>query len=131
MNWKLILQLSMFGLIMAFGTIALIPAAVEPIFWLIIFIICAYLIAKLCSSKYFLYGFLLSVFNSVWITIAHTAFYSTYASHHPSMEAMLPVKGHVVVSMIIVGILSAVAFGLIQGLFAYIASKLVKKAPVV
>jgi hypothetical protein len=37
MNWKIIFQLSIFGLIMAFATVQLIPERVEPIFWLFIF----------------------------------------------------------------------------------------------
>jgi hypothetical protein len=55
-NWKLIFQLSLFGLAMAIATVYWIPQNVEPFFWLVIFIICAYLIAKRCSDKYFLHG---------------------------------------------------------------------------
>ncbi len=42
MNWKLILQLSLFGLAMAVGTVFVIPSNVEPLFWLAIFAVCAY-----------------------------------------------------------------------------------------
>lgn len=52
MNWKLIFQLSLFGLAMAFATVTWIPSNIEPIFWLAIFIICAYLIATKCSAKH-------------------------------------------------------------------------------
>jgi len=127
MNWKLIFQLSMLGLIMAFGTIALIPGFIEPVFWLVIFIIGAYLIAKVCTVKYFANGFMVSVINSIWITAAHTLFYTTYASHHAAAIKMMPVKSSIVLSMVITGILSAIIFGLLQGLFAFIASRFVKK----
>jgi hypothetical protein len=63
MNWKIIFQLSLFGLIMAFGTISLIKQSMEWPFWLAIFIFCAYIIAKRCPDKYFLHGFLVSIFN--------------------------------------------------------------------
>ncbi len=39
MNWKLILQLSMFGLAMSVATVYLIPSKIEPAFWLPIFLI--------------------------------------------------------------------------------------------
>jgi hypothetical protein len=46
MDWKLILQLSLFGLAMAIATVFVIPPTVEPAFRLVIFLICAYAIAK-------------------------------------------------------------------------------------
>jgi len=50
MNWKLILQLSLFGLAMAFATVFVVPSNIEPLLWLPIFVICAYLIAKRGST---------------------------------------------------------------------------------
>ena len=61
MNWKLIFQLSLFGLVMAVATVFWIPSNIEPAFWLVIFLACAYLVAKNISGKYFLYGFLVSI----------------------------------------------------------------------
>ena len=81
MNIKLIFQLSLFGLAMAFATLFWIPLNYEPFFWLIIFIICAYLIAKKCFEKYFLNGFLVSIVNCIWITAAHLIFFHTYIIH--------------------------------------------------
>lgn len=126
MNWKLILQLSMFGLIMAFGTISLIPEKFEFIFWVVIFIVVAYVIAKVCTGKYFLHGFMVSIFNSIYITAVHTIFYASYRVHHPDMSKMIPEGANVVAYMIGIGIGSGVVFGLFQGLFAFIASKIVK-----
>ncbi len=54
MNWKLILQLSLFGLAMAFATVFFIPSKVEPLVWLAIFIACAYVIATKAPGKSFL-----------------------------------------------------------------------------
>jgi len=131
MNWKLIFQLSLFGLAMAFATISLIPANIEPAFWFVIFLICAYLIAKNCSSQFFLHGFLVSMVNCVWITGAHVFFYSTYIAHHEkaaSMSAQMPLHNHPRILMLLMGPLFGAAFGIVLGLFAFIASKLVKKA---
>ncbi|SDT69557.1 hypothetical protein SAMN05216490_5034 [Mucilaginibacter mallensis] len=130
MNWKLIFQLSLFGLIMAFGTVSLIPEKTEGIFWVVIFIFCAYVIAKRCTGRYFLYGFLVSIFNSVWITLAHVIFYNSYILHHMDMakmgDNMHVLSTHPRLLMIILSPIFGAIFGLFQGLFAFIASKIVK-----
>ncbi|MDB5007424.1 MAG: hypothetical protein JWP45_1817 [Mucilaginibacter sp.] len=132
MNWKIILQLSMFGLIMAFGTISLIPEKIEPAFWLVIFIFCAWVIARVCPGKYFLHGFLVSMVNSVWITIVHIAFRQTYIAHHPDMASMgtsmpLPLSIHPRLTIALMGPVFGAMFGIILGLFSLVASKIVKK----
>jgi len=130
MNWKLILQLSLFGLAMALATVFVIPSKIEPLFWLVIFIICAYLIAKNCSRKYFLHGFLVSLANCVWITAAHVLLYSTYIANHTQEKTMMynmPFSDHPRLLMLITGPVVGVISGLILGLFAVIASKIIKK----
>ncbi|HTQ64938.1 MAG TPA: hypothetical protein VMI12_09075 [Puia sp.] len=131
MNWKLIFQLSLFGLAMAFATVSLIPSNIEPAFWFVIFLTCGYLIAKNCSSKFFLHGFLVSMVNCIWITGAHVFFYNSYISHHQqtaSMSAQMPLHNHPRVLMLLMGPIFGAAFGIVLGLFAFIASKVVKKA---
>ena len=131
MNWKLIFQLSAFGLIMAFATVSLIPQNVEPAFWIVIFIFCAYIIAKACNGKYFLQGLLVGLANSIWITAVHVFFRLSYLEHHPAFATWIyahpPVSMHPRLSMIIVGPVSGLVFGVVLGLFAFIASKLVSK----
>ena len=56
MNWKLILQLSLFGLAMGLATVFFISSSAEPFFWLAIFIASAYLIATRAPGRYFLHG---------------------------------------------------------------------------
>jgi hypothetical protein len=133
MNLKLILQLSAFGLIMAFGTVSLIPQQIEPVFWLAIFIICAWVIAKAAPGKYFLHGFLVSLVNCVWIIVVHTIFYDTYIAHHPGVALMnegtpVAVANHPRVVQAVFGAIIGVISGVVLGLFALIASKIVKKA---
>ncbi len=129
MNWKLIFKLSLFGLAMAVATVYWIPSKIEPIFWLVIFIICAYLIATNCTGKYFLHGFLVSLVNCVWITGTHIALYATYMSNHPEMASMtanMPLQDHPKLLMLLTGPVAGIISGLVLGLFAFIASKLVK-----
>ncbi len=136
MNIKLLLQLSMFGLIMAFATVSLIPEKAEPVFWLVIFIFCAYVIARVCNGNYFLHGLLLSIINSVWITAVHLCFFSTYVAHHSSMAKMTNNMGYLSIhprlAMLCLGLPFGAAFGLVQGLFAFIAAKIIgAKAPAI
>jgi hypothetical protein len=130
MNWKLIFQLSLFGLAMAFSTVFFISSGAEPICWIIIFIICAYLIAKNCTSRYFLHGLLVSLVNSVWITTVHILLFNKYILGHPQEANMLtkmPMPEHPRMMMLMTGPVIGIVSGLILGLFAFIASKLVKK----
>jgi hypothetical protein len=133
MNIKLILQLSAFGLIMSLGTIALIPQQIEPAFWLVIFVFCAYVIAKAAPGKYFLHGFLVSLVNCMWIIAAHAIFYDTYIANHPSVglmnsDAPVSMASHPRLIQAIFGALIGVISGVVLGLFSVIASKFVKKA---
>jgi len=131
MNWKIIFQLSVFGLIMAIGTISLIPETVEPVFWLAIFIFCAYIIARVVGTRHFLHGFCISLVNSIWITAAHIIFYSSYIANHPNAYKMYTelqfLPTHPRLAMLILGPLFGIVFGLILGLFCFIASFIVKK----
>jgi hypothetical protein len=132
MNWKLIFSLSLFGLAMAFATVYWIPSNIEPFFWVAIAIVCGYFIARNAPGKYFLHGFLVSIVNCVWITSAHIMLSATYLAHHAkeadqyvqiNKQAGLTVTQAMLVIGPIIGILSGILFGL----FAVIASKVVKR----
>ena len=89
MNWKLILSLSLFGLAMAFATVLVIPSSIEPIFWLAIFLICAFLIARSRSTRHFLHGLMVGIVNCVWVTSAHIIFFDQYIATHPKEAAIM------------------------------------------
>jgi hypothetical protein len=132
MNWKIIFQLSVFGLIMAFATVSLIPEKIEPVFWIVIYLFSAWVIAKVCNSKYFLHGFLVCLINCIWITSAHVIWYDSYIAHHPgvaSQLATLPGRQalHPRLLTVIFAPIFGVVCGIVLGLFSFIASKIVKK----
>ena len=89
MNWKLIFQLSLFGFAMAISTVYWIPSRTEPLFWLAIFIICAYMIARNCADKFFLHGLFVSLLNSIWITVTHILLFNSYVANHPQEAQMM------------------------------------------
>lgn len=133
MNWKLILQLSLFGLAMGVATVFVIPSKIEPAFWLLIFLFCAYTFAKRGSNKLFLYGLLLGLANSVWITSAHILLFNSYIARHAQEAAMMqtgPLASSPKLMMALVGPVIGLISGVILGLFTLVAGKLVKNPPV-
>ena len=130
MNWKLILQLSFFGLFMGLATVYFIPSTIEPVCWLAIFIISAWLIAKNAPGKYFLHGFLVSLVNCVWITGSHILLFASYSINHAKemdMMAKMPMANHPRMMMLLTGPVVGIISGLVLGLFAFAAGKMVKK----
>jgi uncharacterized membrane protein len=129
MNWKLIFQLSLFGLAMGIATVFVIPAKIEPAFWLVIFLICAYLIAKRSVGMHFVHGLLVGLVNSVWITSAHVLFFDAYVARHAQEAAMMqnsPLHVSPRLMMAITGPVVGLLSGVILGVFALVAGKLVK-----
>ena len=127
MNWKLIFQLSLFGLVMGISTVYWIPSNIEPFFWLAIFIICAYLIARNCTGKYFLHGLFVSLVNCIWVTGAHVLLFSIYANNHAKeleQMAKMFLPNHPRIMMLITGPIIGLISGLVLGLFAFIASRI-------
>lgn len=133
MNWKLIFQLSLFGLAMGIATVYVIPAKIEPAFWLAIFLFCAYAIAKGGGGMNFLHGLLLGIVNSVWITGAHVLLFEKYLAGHAQEAAAMqqgPLASHPREMMLVVGPLIGVVSGVIIGFLALIASRLIKSPSV-
>jgi hypothetical protein len=129
MNWKLIFQLSLFGLAMGIATVFVIPSKIEPAFWLVIFLICAYLIAKRSAGMHFVHGLLVGLVNSVWITSAHILFFDAYVARHAQEAALMqnsPLHVSPRLMMAITGPVVGLLSGVILGVFALVAGKLVK-----
>ena len=133
MNWKLIFQLSLFGLAMAFATVYFIPSNIEPFCWLLIFIICAYVIARNVFSNYFLHGLMVSLVNCIWVTAVHILLYDKYIPNHPKeaeMMTKMPLHDSPRLMMLAIGPVIGIISGLVLGLFAFIASRIMKKRSV-
>ncbi len=128
MNWKLVVQLSLFGLAMAVLTVFVVPSTVEPWLWLAIFAVIAFLIATRASGRWFLHGVWVGIANSVWVTAAHVLLAGTYLANHPQeaqMMATMPMPDSPRLMMALTGPAIGVLSGVVIGLFAVIARKLV------
>lgn len=127
MNWRLIFQLSLFGLAMGIATVFLIPSSVEPFVWLVIFVISAYLIATRAPGRPFAHGVLVGLANSLWITATHLLLFHRYMASHPEQQAMMmsmPMYRHPRLLMLLTGPVIGLVSGCVLGLFAVIAVKL-------
>jgi hypothetical protein len=132
MNWKLILQLSLFGLAMGIATVFVIPSKIEPLFWLAIFVICAFLIARHAPNKPFLHGLCVSLVNCVWVTGSHILLFDQYVANHAQEVAMMksmPLPDSPRLMMALMGPVIGVVSGIVLGLFAFVAAKLVRSHP--
>jgi hypothetical protein len=127
MNWRLILQLSLFGLVMGIATVFVIPSTVEPLFWLAIFVISAYLIATRAPGRYFLHGLGVGIANSVWVTAAHVLFFGQYIANHPREAAMMSsmsLPTHPRLMVLLTGPVIGAVSGAVLGIFAIVARKI-------
>ena len=131
MNWKLILQLSMFGLAMGLATVFFIPSKIEPFLWLLVFLASAYAIARRCASKHFLHGLFVGIVNSFWVTAAHVVFFNQYMAQHPQeAETMqsFPFEAPKLMVTLTGPVVGAMS-GLVIGVLALIASKVLRPRP--
>jgi hypothetical protein len=130
LNWKLILGLSVFGLVMAVLTVYVIPFNHEFFYWIPAFLLYGFLIAKLAPGKYFLHGFLTSLVNCFWITSIHVIMAKEYIERHPDEMKMMadwPMHDHPRRWMLIMGPAIGIACGLIVGGLSWLFAKAMKK----
>jgi hypothetical protein len=130
MNWKLIFGLSLFGVAMGFGTVFAISPRVEPFLWPVIFVVCAFVIARQAPRRPFLHGFLLGILNSVWVTGAHMLFFNRYlAGHAQDAEMIRALHASGVVPRAVMA-MAGLGVGLIPaaviGVLAYVVAKALK-----
>ena len=129
MNWPLIFQLSLFGLAMGVGTVFVISSRIEPILWIAIFLISAYLIARECPHRRFLHGLIVGVANSIWITGTHIVFFTRYMGGHAREAAMMqsmPLPSMPRLMMVFTGPVVGIMSGIIIGTLAIIAGHFLK-----
>ena len=129
MNWKLILQLSLFGLVMGIATVFFISSSVEPFCWLAIFLVSAYAIARGAPGRPFLHGVCVGLANSVWVTGAHILLVDQYLARHAREAAMMssgPLSTHPRLMMAVTGPLIGLVSGVVLGVIAVVTVKLVR-----
>jgi hypothetical protein len=115
---------------MSVATVYLISSTIEPVFWLVIFVISAYLMATRAPGRYLLHGVMVGIVNSIWITSAHVLLFTDYVANHPqeaAMMASMPLPDSPRLMMALTGPIIGVVSGLVIGVFAVIASKVLTR----
>lgn len=133
MNWKLVLQLSLFGLAMAIGSVFVIPDRVETPLWPVVFLVVAFLVARHAPRLHFLHGFFVGLVNWFWVSTAHLLLFHPWAARHAGdlaalaampMPSLPPWAADVVRAFRARSIPIPGASGVIIGLLSWVASKI-------
>ncbi len=131
MKWKLILLLSLSGILMGVVTLYVIPARFEAVLGTPVFLLCGWFIGRHAEARWFLHGFVLGVLNSVIVTAIRASLPQVYLAHHPEdavkFARMSAESGATVVqAMLMMGLFTAIVSGVVMGLFAILGSGMVR-----
>src|SRR5438876_7687733 len=113
MNVRLVLVLSLLGLVVAFGSIVgLIPLGWETSVWAVIALVCAGVLARQAPGKFFLHGFLTGFIAGAVSPLCQALFMNQYLAHNPKAADVLKSAG---MSPAIVAVLGAPVFAAVLG----------------
>jgi hypothetical protein len=128
MNGRLVLALSLFGLVIGIGTVFAFPPE-GGIFLSIAFLVaCAVIIAKRAPGNYFLHSLAVCALGSIWLAGTQALLLDVYLAHHP-MKAMLAAKGPLPprLMMVVTAPVLSLIPGSILALLSLAASKLLRR----
>ena len=131
LNYPLIFILSLVGLAIAFtGVYGITTMQTEPYVWLVVFIAFAFIIARFAKGNYFLHGFLVSVLCGCWIGLIHALYIHQYLRSNPRLKPLydeMPHIGNPKITIALSGPMAGVVFGIVAGLFAFIAARILNR----
>jgi hypothetical protein len=105
-----------------------ISPTLEPFIWFPIFVLSAALIALSGVTRVFLHGVWIGIANSIWITACHVIFFTQYAASHPAeMNGFHSSPINPRLLMLIVGPAIGVISGAVLGVFAVVATKILRR----
>jgi hypothetical protein len=120
MNWRLIVTLSLLGIVFGISSVFGFTAGCEWLAWLCIGVYSAWRFTRQSREELFLHGFYLGILAGFFSSIVQALFISAYLANNPRMvEALnaLPQGLHpaavVLIMGPIIGTVSGVAFGVL------------------
>jgi lysylphosphatidylglycerol synthetase-like protein (DUF2156 family) len=129
MNWKIVLLLSLFGVVVGFAGVYGLSGPGELVLWIIVFLIYAIVIGKRLESDFFVHALMATILAGLWVGVIHAAFLGTYVAHNAELRAgrsMMPKSSHPRLMMVMVGPFIGAVTGVVAGLMAAVAGKLFK-----
>jgi hypothetical protein len=130
MNWRLILSLSLLGVIFGIASVFGFTSGREWLAWLCIGIFSAWRFARRSREELFLHGFYLGILTGFFSSVVQALFVSTYLVNNPGMvEALnaLPQGLHPAAIILIMGPIIGTVSGVVFGVIAVIVGKLVHR----
>lgn len=86
MDWKLIVQCSVFGIIMASLSLRGFTQKLEPFLWLLLGIFTALVVSKNVTQQVFLHGFCIGLLWGLLNGVLQATFFDTYLQHNPQLQ---------------------------------------------
>jgi len=130
MNWRLILFLSLLGIVLGIASVFGFTSGREWLAWLIIGVYSAWKFASRSREELFLHGFYLGIFIGCFSSVIQALFVTTYLANNPQMvEAVdaLPHGLHPAAVVLIMGPIIGTVTGVVFGVIAVIGGKLARR----
>ncbi len=130
MNWRLILSLSLLGIVLGVVSVVGFTSGREWFAWLCIGVYSAWKFASRSREELFLHGFYLGIFTGCFNSVIQALFISTYLTNNPRMvEALeaLPQGLHPAAVVLIMGPIIGTVSGVVFGVIAVIVGRLVQR----
>jgi hypothetical protein len=132
MNWRLILSLSLFGLVLGIASVIGLTREREWIGWLLIGAYAAWKFGTRIREEFFLHGFYLGILTGVFGSCVQALFISAYLGSNPRMvEALnaLPQGLHPSAVILIMGPIIGTVIGVVYGVMAVGVGRLMSAHP--
>ncbi|MCX6145523.1 MAG: hypothetical protein NTZ35_20135 [Ignavibacteriales bacterium] len=130
MNWRLIISLSLLGIIFGIASVFGFTSGREWLAWLCIGIFSAWRFSRRSREELFLHGFYLGILTGFFSSIIQALFVSTYLANNPRMvEALnaLPQGLHPAAIVLIMGPIIGTVSGVVFGVLAVIIGKVMHR----
>lgn len=131
MNWKTILSLSIFGIIMGLLSVyGISKGFIEFALWMVIAVISALAIERTTRDKLVTHGFLVGFLDGLFHGIVVSILADTYFMNRPEVLELYMQMGETIPVRffpIIASVLTGIVYGLFIGLIVYLTRKSTKR----
>lgn len=128
MNWKTILLLSLFAILMGFNSVYGVIPDFEWLMWLLIAIVSGYVLNKQTKKLLFTHAVVTGIIMGVFNAVIQSALFDTYLLNDSQIEGLSqwPTTIEPQYFLLISGPFIGIAYGFVIGLFALIMKKISK-----
>lgn len=130
MNWKTILLLSLFAILMGVLSVFGVIPDFEWLMWLVIAIVSGYVLNKQTKKLLFTHAVVTGIIMGVFNAVIQSVLFDTYLLTDPQIEGLSqwPTTIEPQYFLLIAGPFIGIVYGLVIGLFALIFKKISKSS---